>query len=275
MEHLREKYFLDGEELKPVSGFYNFPDGQGICIFEVLRVISGIPLFLNEHLGRLQVSAEKSGISYRFRTDEFKKSVIRLIRENQTKTGNIKVVIQFYEERMNFRIYFIPYRYPSDKDYLEGATAGILKAERNNPGAKTIQPEIRELANDQIRKHGFYDVLLVDNLGFIREGSRSNLFFIKDNHLVTPPLDMVLNGITRRKVIELIHSSGRSIFERPVSLKELESFDSLFLTGTSPKILPVKSVGNQTFDSQAPICRELMKNYDHLIEKYISENSEM
>jgi branched-chain amino acid aminotransferase len=272
MEQAIEKYFLEGEELKPVNKFYDFPDKQGIYIFEVLRVISGVPLFIDEHLGRLQQSVLKSGLNREIDLIRIKKSVLRLIKENQTQVGNIKIVFWFHQGQFNFWLYFIPYNYPSAKDYAEGVRVGVLQAERTNPEAKTIQPNVRETANKLINQQNIYEVLLVDSQGNIREGSRSNVFFVKGDKIVTPPTETVLNGITRQKVIEIINSSGLDFEENLVPLNELGTFDCLFLTGTSPKVLPVSQVENMKFDPQNSVCRSLIIKYNSLLERYFKEN---
>jgi branched-chain amino acid aminotransferase len=272
MEQTIEKYFLEGDELKPINEFYNFLGKPGIYIFEVLRVISGVPLFIDEHVERLQQSVLKSGLNREVDLVRIKNSVLRLIKENQTQVGNIKIVFWFHQGQFYSWLYFIPYKYPSGKDYDEGVRVGVLQVERTNPEAKTIQPNVRKTANNLINKNNIYEVLLVDNRGNVREGSRSNVFFIKGELIVTPPAETVLNGITRQKVIEIINSSGFYFKEKPVPFDELGTFDSLFLTGTSPKVLPVRQVENLKFDPKNSICRALIIKYNSVLEKYINED---
>ncbi|NQU88738.1 MAG: aminotransferase class IV [Mariniphaga sp.] len=270
MKQLVEKYFIDGEELKLVREFNDFEKNSDVLVYEVLRVISGVPLFLEEHLGRLQVSVIKAGIKRVIDLDSIKQNIFTLIKKNQTNKGNIRIDVSFTSEKEYVLLYFIPFKYPSEKDYKQGVRVGLFNAERKNPEAKTIQPNVREVANELIDSQNIFEVLLVDKHGYIREGSRSNVFFIKGNKVITPPLEIVLNGITRQKVIEILKTEICEFEEAPVLTTNLDSFDCIFLTGTSPKVLPVNKIRNREFDTQNNIYAIVRNRYELLINQYIS-----
>ena len=77
-------------------------------------------------------------------------------------------------------------------------------------------------------------------------------------------------GITRQKVIECIEKLSFNLIEKAISLEELKSFDAAFVTGTSPKILPISEIGKQQFDVRNEMVSKLMVEYDRLIDKYIA-----
>jgi len=270
MEQVRGTYFLEGNHVKPTLAFYDFLNRPGIYVFEVMRIVNGIPLFVDEHLERLQQSVHKSGFHADLSIKGLKSDVDRLIYENKTGIGNLKLVIHFFRRKMCSWVYLIPYSYPSEEDYRKGVTVGILHAERANPEAKTIQPDVRETANQMIRTENLYEVLLVDKQGFIREGSRSNVFFVKDEKVVTPLTETVLNGITRQKVMAILKTGCCSFEEVPVWFKNLSQYQCIFLTGTSPKVLPVSFVGNCRFDPGNALCRSVMRKYNRLVDEYLS-----
>ena len=87
-----------------------------------------------------------------------------------------------------------------------------------------------------IRESGVYEVLLVNRESKVTEGSRSNLFFIREGVVRTAPDSEVLPGITRQKVLELISEEGFRLDIRSLALEELPSAEAAFLTGTSPKV---------------------------------------
>ncbi len=269
MEQARGTYFLEGNRFMPTRAFYDFLNRPGVYVFEVLRIVNGIPLFVEEHLERLQQSVFKAGVNAKVDVEELKNSIARLIHENRTDTGNLKIVIHFSKREVNSWLYFIPYVYPSAEDYLNGVEVGILHAERTNPEAKTIQPGVRETANKRIRSEKLYEVLLVDRQGYIREGSRSNVFFIKDEKVVTPPTATVLNGITRQKVMVILKTGCCPYEEVPVPLNELSHYQCVFLTGTSPKVLPVATLGTYRFDPGNIVCRTIMEMYDRMVDEYL------
>jgi branched-chain amino acid aminotransferase len=272
MEQIVEKYFIEGDKLMPVYSFGNFQNLTGIIVYEVLRVISGFPLFIGEHLERLQQSVSRIGINKEIDLATLKKAVLKLIVENRIQVGNIKIVLHFDKKRIDTLAYFIPHRYPTEEEYTKGVAVGILHAERSNPEAKTIQPVVRELANNRIGIKKTYEVLLVDSSGNIREGSRSNVFFIQGDQVLTPPAETVLNGITRQKVVDILSSGRYNFVEKPVPFVDLKMFDGLFLTGTSPKVLPISRVENMSFVPGNQICHTIANEYDGLIEKYLKEN---
>jgi branched-chain amino acid aminotransferase len=116
---------------------------------------------------------------------------------------------------------------------------------------------------------GCYEVLLVNQRGEFTEGSRSNLFFLKDGVFITAISEDILPGITRQKVLDLIVARGKKVVERNLKEIELPLSEGAFLTGTSPKVLPIRTIDNQTFKTDHPEIRELMTDYDLLIEQYI------
>ena len=151
----------------------------------------------------------------------------------------------------------------------------VLYAERDNPLAKYGNLNVRQKADEIIKLKNVYEVVLINSNNIITEGSRSNIFFLKKKHglLFTPHDNLVLNGVTRKKIFELAINSGIDIFESEFTINELEKFDSLFLTGTSPKVLPVSSVDNIKFDTGSYVLRFLQKEYDNLIVSYVNNFS--
>lgn len=254
-------WFVFNGKLIPVSEFVPAENEGGI--YEVLRVVNGVPLFLEDHLARFFHSAEISGKSILFSSDEIKVFFYQLIKQNKVDEGNILISC-----KTNLKAFFIAHNYPIAKQYAEGVNCGILHAERVNPNAKVFQTTVRQRANTLIAKNDFYEVLLVDRNKLITEGSRTNLFFIKDNSIVTPKAEKVLLGITRKKTIECANKLGLSLTETEVSVENIADFDAVLLTGTSPKILPIKQIGEYTYNTKNTVLRQLIAEFDLLIENY-------
>ena len=235
-------------------------------IYEVIRVIDSKPLFLSEHIERLHKSAKIIGISIWLSDFEIENRIFLLIKKNKNYYGNIKFVftseIENYQIEENFFAYFIQHKYPSDKQYKNGVKTVLLSAERQTPNAKVLNTKIRNLANDLINKKKVYEAILLDNENFITEGSRSNIFFIKEDKVFTSPIRNVLPGITRQKVIKICRKNNIILHEKAVSKTELEKYNSAFITGTSPHILPIKSIDNLRFDVNNKILRKLMDLFD-------------
>ncbi len=259
-------FFILNGEIKPVSEFISSENDGGI--YEVIRVEKDIPLFLEDHLLRFYKSAEIAKIRITYSSQEIERFLKLLIKKNNVKEGNL--LISF---KSCLKIFCIRYKYPELKNYYEGVNCGILFAERENPNAKVFQTSVRQKANKLISENGFYEALLVDNSGRITEGSRSNIFFVKENQIITPPGTGVLLGITRQKTIQLIKLLEINFIEKEVYSDELHTFDAIFITGTSPKILPVKQVGKTLFNPQNEILQSLIKRYNLLVDEYVKLHS--
>ncbi len=273
MEKLQGNFFLRDGNLLPASEFIDFSGKPGTFVYEVLRVISGVPLFLGEHLARLYVSVKALGLQCPFTSGKIEKELKQLIRANNMEAGNIKMVFRFFDGTPGYWFYQVPHSYPSEADYINGVEVGFLHIERSNPVAKTAEPTVRALANEAIAKNKYYEVLLVDSKGNIREGSRSNVFFIRGEKVYTPPASQVLRGITRQKVIEAIQQLGYELVEEPVGM-EVASFDAVFITSTSSKVLPVKRWPGQHFDTANKVYTNIREAYGEMVKRYIKEASE-
>ena len=165
-------------------------------------------------------------------------------------------------------IYMNPTHYPAAELYDTGVKVGILNGERRNPNIKMMDRELRDAADTAIREQGVYEVLLVDRNGHITEGSRSNVFFIRNGEVYTTPAAQVLKGVTRRKILEIIRELGAVLHEEPVSVDDVGTCDAAFISGTSPSVLPISSIGEWHFDVADPLLIEIMKRYNNLLEQH-------
>ena len=121
--------------------------------------------------------------------------------------------------------------------------------------------ELRDATNKAIREGDLYEVLLVNRDGIITEGSRSNVFFIKNGEVYTSPTDAVLPGVTRTIIIRIIEEAGIPLHYCAVKQDELSGFDAAFISGTSPKVLPIAYIGDISYDVDDPVLRYIMAKY--------------
>ena len=258
------QYFYRNGKLKPCSEFVASENEGGV--YEVLRVVDGVPLFVEDHLQRFYCSAEIAGKTLHFSAGELLKMLNGLIEKNGVTEGNILISC-----KVNLKAFFIAHSYPGVDDYMHGVSCGLLHAERHNPNAKVFQTQVRTVANQLIAEHDYYEVLLVDHNGNITEGSRSNVFVIRHEKILTPFASKVLVGITRQKTMECARNLNIGIEEKELPLSGLHENDAVFLTGTSPKILPVNRIEDVEFDVKSLLLRQLMREYDRMIEDYVAE----
>ena len=261
---LGEKYVINGMSAD-ASG--KVPHMSADTYYEVIRLIDGKLLFLSDHLDRLQQSFSGSGAAYPG-NQRIIENLGLLINENSFREGNIRLCLQqSNENRPLVQCYFVPYFYPDPNMYTEGVKLHIYPHMRPNPGVKKWDDQFRNSVSRYILKNEVYEVALKNQQNQITEGSRSNIFFIDGaGSLISAPGNDILQGITRKYVLELAARQGIQIEERTISANTLDDLVSVFISGTSPKVLPVKQIDDFFFDVTNPLLRLLMRRFEHLVQ---------
>ncbi|MFH1119220.1 MAG: aminotransferase class IV [Bacteroidota bacterium] len=268
-EYTRNLFMANGN-LMAVSAFEEFFIPEQTYIYEVFRVIGGVPLFIEDHLDRFYQTTSLAGVDAECERNRLLAEIRSVIKANGPDEGNIKISVTPGKTRkQNLLIYYTPHIYPTSEQFANGVAVKLLEAERSNPNAKVMDISFRA-ETDNIKYHDeVFEVLLVDRNGFITEGSRSNVFFISGNEVITPPLEAVLPGVTRKQIISLCEANQIRLTETPVHRLDLESFNALFISGTSRKVLPV----NKADELIIPVDNHLMKRigglFGNLVKAYI------
>ena len=263
-------HFVDTGVLRPIDELADrFADITGF-VYEVVRIIDGVPLFLEEHTARLLRSARLSGTHPGVEVGRLRDAIGKLVRQNSLSIGNVKVALgSDGSSKHACLVSFIVHRYPDEDMYTDGVSVGIFPGERRDPTVKRHNPELRKRLRAILERSGHYDLLLENSAPFLTEGSRTNVCFVDHEGLVTPPEEDVLPGITRLKVIEIAAECDIPVAESRIRREVLKSFDAAFLTGTSAKLLPIQAVNEVSFRVDHPLVRQLMADYDRLIDEYI------
>lgn len=270
MDTSYQKYYLLNDETKKNSEFSDEFLSKGKSLYEVIRVIDGAPIFLEKHLSRLINSANIVKLILPLSIEEIKEKLNKLIVVNAAAIGNIKIVFNFSDKKCDFYAYFLKHSYPSEEDYKNGVDTILYHGERDNPNAKVINLSFREKADEKIREAKAFEAILVDRNGNITEGSRSNIFMIKDNTVLTAPVEDVLPGITRDTIIAAAKKCGYEVKEQRINYNDIKDLDGLFISGTSPKVLPIRRVDNLQFNSASnKVINDILIEYDEVINKYI------
>lgn len=240
-----------------------------MVLYDVLRVYNAIPLFAELHATRFFESFTLAQLPQPFMKHVFESSIYSLISREKIIEGNIRCAY-YVNDTPVFMVYQISHSYPTPTMYSHGVEVDILHAMRENPNVKQ-ELHVRTLANNTIAEKGVYDVLLVDVEDNVTEGSRTNAFFIQNNIVYTAPSSDVLVGITRKKLSEIMKEHSIECREEKIPFSQLATFDAAFLTGTSPKILPISSIQNSIkFNTQDTCLQRLIQLYNNEIETYVS-----
>ena len=261
-------YYLEDGHIESINNYTTDSNENGRIIYEVLRVIDKTPLFYEEHIKRLESSFRLMDKVFSYKYEKIREYLVKLIEANNVVNGNIKLTFDIKTDTM--KVFSIKHSYPSTELYKEGVKTILYHGERNNPNAKVVDSSFRENVTKKINEANAFEAILVNNNGYITEGSKSNIFMIKNNILYTSPLEEVLPGVTRGRIIAVAKNIGIEFEEKKISYKEIDNIDAIFISGTSPKILPIKEVDNVKFDVNNVIMRKLMKAFDKEVENYIN-----
>lgn len=254
-------------QLVPSNNFDFTKIADQVSVYEIVRLIKGVPLFWEDHWERLRVSAQALG----FHTFPDETAIAEAINKLTAACGrtdiNIKLVL-FKNSPESMLIYISKHYYPTELDYNTGVTAAFLRGERRNPNIKTFLP-LRQIAAETIQKEKLFDVILINNDNVVTEGSRTNFFVVRNNEIFTAPSDLVLKGITRKYILKACDNLGFKHVESPFDELFVKQADICFFSGTSPKILPICRIGDKHFNVQSVQIRQLMAEYDRLIFNYV------
>lgn len=263
MEKIRgNTIILDGA---PAAVSDYVPDTAAGIYYEVIRLIDGKLLFADDHLERLRSSCRQAAaVCPDHKTLLGHLSI--LLRHEPVRNGNIKLVLFKRMEKIHIACFFIPHFYPSDMDYHTGVRTKTYAFERPDPTIKRWNEDFRHNVNQFIRDERIYEAILLNGQGQLTEGSRSNLFFIDAKaRIFTAPVHMILPGITRKYVLQICRKHGFEVVEEALALEAAGNMESCFISGTSPKVLPVRELDEIKFSPGSRVIKLIINAYDQLI----------
>ena len=257
---------------------YQFGDG----IYEVVKVYNGEFFTAQEHIDRFYESADKIRLTIPYTKDKLMMMLHELVEKNNLGTGHVYFQIT---RGAGSRNHIFP-----GEDVKPVFTATVKENPRPvanfKNGVKTIVlDDIRwlrcdiktlnllgaVLAKQEAHEKGAYEAILHRN-GVVTEGSSSNIFAIKNNTLYTHPADnLILNGITRRVVIECAEEIGLTVSETAFTVEELLEMDELIVTSTTSEVTPIIEVdGKQIGNGIGEWTRKLQAQFETKIPKAIN-----
>jgi branched-chain amino acid aminotransferase len=245
---------------------FNIEVTYGFGVYESIRVVKGVAKYHDMHAERLMKSADIIGLEHELTVEKVSEYINALVAELATDACNLKLLLIGGRTSADAEFYILPLApyFPDRKLYKTGAHAITVEYERYIPDAKTLNMLPSYLAYRQASKAGAYDAILVDHKGNMLEGTRTNLFAIKGKTLYTAPVNEVLEGVTRIRVIQCAKDNGYGVTEADLSAGDLDQYDSYFLTSTSTKIMPLKSINDQQLEisEELKTLIELFKQSD-------------
>lgn len=280
--------YLDGqfvsEKEAKISVFdHGLLYGDGV--FEGLRSYKGKIFKLDEHLIRLYNSAKAISLEIPLKLEKLKSAVIETVRKNQLRDSYIRIVVTRGVGDLGLdprkckvpTIFIIASKiqlYPETL-YEEGIDVITVPTRRNlteslNPAIKSLNYLNNILAKIEANNSGATEGLILNQFGYISECTGENVFIVKKNKLITPPISAgALGGITRDVVLEIGKSIGLETKEENITRYDVYTCEECFLTGTAAEIVPVVKVDGRVIGDGSPgeITLKIRNEFHLLTEK--------
>jgi len=261
MDECFGKNFIRNGELVSSDLFDNSLVYEGDSVYEVIRMFDGCPVFFNDHIERLENSVSHIRKRMIAGNDILRHDILTLAGSEKIHEVNLKIVFNYKDNSSDYLVYFTEPVYPAAEQYTNGVHGILFHAERKDPASKVINHKLRSDIYHKLILEGAYEALLVDHKKYITEGSRSNIFFIKDNVLYTAPDAMILSGITRKYILEICAGEGIEMIFTCIKADRISEYESVFMSGTSPMVLPFRSIDGTRFNVALPLIARLRELY--------------
>ncbi|WP_144486845.1 branched-chain-amino-acid transaminase [Bacillus pumilus] len=272
MEDQKEQWiFLNDELVKKedakISVYdHGFLYGDGV--FEGIRVYNGNIFRMKEHLDRLYDSARSIMLNIPYSLEELTEKMIHTVERNGLKDAYIRLVVSRGAGdlgldpnncgRANTVIIVEPLAIFPKHLYETGIDIVTVPTRRNRPDV--LSPKVKSLnyLNNilvRIEAHmaGVSEALMLNDQGYVAEGSADNVFIYKKGKLYTPPGYIgALEGITRNAIMEIAEDLGYEVKEEPFTRHDVYTVEEVFLTGTAAEVIAVVKVDGRTIGEGKP-----------------------
>lgn len=237
-----------------IRGYYN-KDTDNVYIFR-----------LKDHYTRLLNSVKMMQLQYNNTVDNLVDITVKLVNECGYKeniylrpivyTSSLQLSPRFHDVEANLAIYILKLNdYLDTKNGLKVAISSWRRIDDNMipTMSKASGGYVNSaLAKSEAVQNGCDEAIFLDNRGLVSEGSAENIFLVRQNQLITPNLNSsILEGITRRSIIQIAMDQDISVIQRDVSRGELYICDELFFSGTGVQLAWIKEVDKRVIGSGA------------------------
>jgi len=245
---------------------------------------------IRDHYKRFLSSIKLLGCDFPHSLDKLVEIHLDLIKKNAPTcnsyfrpfayVGNTSLGPNLHNVTLDYALYMIPLEeyMPLDKGLSLMVSSWRRIGDNSIPargkfsGAYLNSAFARKEAND----NGFDEAILLTELGHVCEGSAENIFIIRDGVLITPaPSDDILEGITRRTLLQLAKDNGIPVVERSIDRSELYVADEVFLSGTGCQLAWVRAIDRRIIGTSiGPISKKLQDEYFAMVRGKVAKYSD-
>ncbi len=260
----------------------------GTGVFEGVRCYDtelGPAVFRNqEHVERLFRSAELYYMEIPFSAEQLRSATLELVARNGLRSCYIRPIVYRGYGSMGLNpldscvdvtiACWVWGKYLGEEGAERGVRAKVSSWRRISPDsliphAKASGQYLNSvLAKVEVVKSGYDEAILLDDHGYVCEGTGENIYVVRDGVIATPgQSNSILDGITRRSVIQIARDLGYEVIERDVARAELTLAEEVFMSGTAAELVPVREVDDHPVGTGKPgeITRVLQAAFDDAI----------
>jgi branched-chain amino acid aminotransferase len=259
----------------------------GVGCFEGVRAYQtpkGTAIFrLEDHTQRLLNSCKILGMKMPWSADEINAAQLEVLRANKLNEAYLRPMVFYGAEEMGLRAQKLSthlivaawtwgaylgadnmergIRVKTSSFARHAVNAAMCRAKANGQYINSMQ------ALNEVLKDGYDEAIMLDQQGFIAEGSAENIFLVQNGTLHTPDLTACLDGITRRTVMQLAQDLKIPVVERRITRDEVYVADEAFFTGTAAEVTPIREVDNRPIGkgTRGPLTQKLQAAYLALV----------
>ncbi|MBT4160335.1 MAG: branched-chain amino acid transaminase [Gammaproteobacteria bacterium] len=255
----------------------------GLGVFEGVRAYAtdeGPAIFrLQDHTNRLFRSAHILNFEIPWTREEINEAQITVVQENGLKEAYLRPMCFYGSEAMGLRAEGLsPHciiaawewpNYMTPEARVEGIKVRTSSYTRHHVNITMCKAKANGnyinsmMALKEALDSGCEEALLLDNEGYVAEGSGENIFLVDRGRLVTPELTSCLEGITRATVFDLAAEIGLEVLERRITRDEVYIAEEAFFTGTAAEVLPIRELDGRVIGSgqRGPVTEQLQTMY--------------
>lgn len=243
---------------------------RGYGIFDFFRVMDNYPLFIEDYLERLYVSAKEMHLKVPYAPGQLKTLIFELIQKNNIPMSGIKVILtggyspDGYQlaDKANLIMVQKPMNFPATGFPTEGVKIITHEYLRDKPHVKTINYVVGIWIQNKVLKSRAADVLY-HYKGVVSEFPRCNFFMVRHDDTIVTPGENILEGVTRKHVLRLAAKKYK-VEIGSVSLNDIVQAKEAFLTSTSKRIVPITQMDEAIIGDGKPgkVSKDL---YDELV----------
>jgi branched-chain amino acid aminotransferase len=259
----------------------------GMGVFEGVRAYetaTGPAIFrLKEHTDRLFNSAHIMNMKIPFTKDQVNAAQLAAVKSNNLPHAYLRPMVFYGSEGMGLRAHNLKVHlmvaawewpaYMSPEALELGIKVRTSSYTRHHVNITMCKAKANGnyinsmLALNEALSGGADEALLLDNEGYVAEGSGENIFVIKDKVLYTPELTSCLDGITRKTIIQLAEERGYTVREKRITRDEIYVADEAFFTGTAAEVTPIRELDGRIIGEgkRGPITEQLQAVYFDLV----------